>query len=252
MFIRELLLEGGNVFPDVKPFAKEQADQILKTINKVMPKGLPLIKVGSAGQKPISGDMDVMVDEDALLKFFSKEIKNQLEKHTGKKAAPNPAQIARLLLKEYFKSKGFDAAQTGINVHVKVPTSKNPAQVDVMLVKDANNMSKFHQHDYSGKFRGSQKHQLLSSIAKHIKSKKYPYGLMWSAFQGLFSRNEQGQKDQLITRDPDTVAKMLISPKATLKDLGNVESIINALPEKDKDIKLKQFRDEMAKEGITI
>jgi hypothetical protein len=213
---------------------------------------MPLIKVGSAGQKPVSGDMDVMVDEEALLKYFSKQIKDQLSKITGKKAAPNLAQIARALLKEYFKTKGFDTAQTGINVHVKVPTNKDPAQVDIMLVKDASNVSKFHQHDYTGKFRGSHKHQLMSSIAKHMKSKKYPNGLMWSAFQGLFNRDLQGKKDQLITRDPDTVAKMLLNPKATVKDLGNVESILKAIPAAGKDIKIQQFKDEMAKEGITI
>lgn len=252
MFIKEILLEGGNVFPDVKPFAKEQANQILTTINKAMPKGMKLIKVGSAGHKPVSGDMDVMVDEDQLIKFFSKQIKAQLAAHVGKKAPPSEAQIARALLKEYFKSKGFDAAQSGINVHVKVPTSKDPAQVDIMLAKDAANVSQFHQHDYTGKFKGSHKHQLLSSVAKHIKTKQYPYGLMWSAFQGLFSRNEKGVKDQLITRDPDTVAKMLLNPKATVKDLANVESIMRAIPEQGRDIKTQQFRDEMAKEGITV
>lgn len=252
MHINEILLEGGNVFPDVKPFTKEQAAGILSSINKVMPKGMPLIKVGSAGQKPVSGDMDVMVDEDALLKYFSKQIKDQLSNFAGKKAAPKPAQIARALLKEYFKAKGFDAAQTGINVHVKVATDKDPAQVDIMLVKDAANVSKFHQHDYTGKFRGSHKHQLMSSIAKHMKSKKYPNGLMWSAFQGLFNRDEQGKKDQLITRDPDTVAKMLLHPKATVKDLGNVESILKAIPLEGKDIKIQQFKDEMAKEDVAV
>lgn len=254
MFIKEILLEGGNVFPDVKPFTKEQANQILASVNKVMPKGLQLIKVGSAGHKPVSGDMDVMVDEDQLIKFFDKQIQKQYLdlKNAGKKSFPNPAQIARALLKDYFKSKGFDSAQSGINVHVKVPTAKDPAQVDVMLTKDANNISKFHQHDYTGKFKGSHKHMLLSSVAKHMKSKQYPNGLMWSAFQGLFSRNEKGVKDQLITRDADTVAKMLLNPKATAKDLGNVESILRAIPEQGKEEKIKQFKDDMAKEGVQV
>lgn len=253
MLINELLFEGGNVFQGTSSIKKEDVPKIMTTLQASMPKGIKIIKVGSAGHKDLSGDIDAMVDESQVLKFFQPmiaKIRTQLSK--GKKKPSEPIQIARHLLKEYFQHKGFDAAQTGINVHVKVPNGNEFAQVDIMLVEDSSNISIFHQHDYTGQYKGKHKHQLLSSIAKVTKSKNYPFGLMWSAFQGLFSRDASGKKDKLITRNPDTVAKMLLGPGATVKDLGNVEKIIDAIPDKDKELKLKAFKDDMAKEGIRL
>lgn len=250
MRINDILLEGGNVWPDITPFKKEEAGTILASLQKVMPKNLKLIKVGSAGQKEISGDMDVMVDESQVIKMFKPQIEKIMSAQKGKKTQ-NPTQIARALLKEYFEKKGFKSAQTGINVHVRVPVGKTIAQVDIMFVEDAGNVSVFHQHDYNSEFKGKHKHMLLSSIAKETKSKKYPNGLMWSAFQGLFSRNAEGKKDQLVTRDPDIVAKMLLNPKAHRKDLANVESIIAALPDDpNKQDKLQAFRADLTKESV--
>jgi len=250
MFIKEILLEGGNVWPDITPFRKEEADLVLSNLQKVMPKGIKLIKVGSAGHKAVSGDMDVMVDENDIIKYFKTQIdKITKELKTSGKKQLSPTQIARSLLKQYFEKKGFQSAQSGINVHVRVPVGKTIAQVDIMFVEDANNVSVFHQHDYNSEFKGKHKHMLLSSIAKETKSKKYPYGLMWSAFQGLFSRDKAGKKDQLISRNPDIVAKLLLNPKASRKDLANVEAVMRALPNTlDKEEKMKAFKADLAKE----
>jgi hypothetical protein len=38
----------------------------------MMPQGIDLIPVGSAGHKASSGDMDLMVDEEAMLNYSSK------------------------------------------------------------------------------------------------------------------------------------------------------------------------------------
>ena len=77
----------------------------------------------------------------------------------------------------------------------------------------------------------------------------YPYGLMWSAFQGLFSRDKAGKKDQLISRNPDIVAKLLLNTKASRKDLANVEAVMRALPNTlDKEEKMKAFKADLAKE----
>jgi len=249
MRINDILLEGGNVWPDITPFKKEEAETILASLQKVMPKGINLIKVGSAGQKAISGDMDVMVDESQVIKMFKPQIEKVMAAQKGKKVQ-SPTQIARALLREYFEKKGFKSAQTGINVHVRVPVGKTIAQVDIMFVEDAGNVSVFHQHDYNSEFKGKHKHMLLSSIAKETKTEKYPNGLMWSAFQGLYTRNAEGKKDQLITRDPDEVARILLNPKATRKDLGNVELILKALPKVNRDEKLKVFNAELEKEKV--
>ena len=172
MFIKELLLEGGNVFPGTKPIAKSEAAGILTTLQLAMPPGIKLHKVGSAGHKDFSGDMDVMVDEKSIISMFKNEVRREQNAAQNKAKKVSPAQIARSCLKDYFMKRGFAAAQSGVNVHVKVPNGKNFAQVDIMLVDDADNMRVFHQHDYHSEFKGLHKQQLLSSIAKETKTKK--------------------------------------------------------------------------------
>lgn len=221
-----ILLEGGNVFSDVEPFSKDEAKDVLEKAQSMMPNGINLIPVGSAGHKASSGDMDLMVDEQEMLDFFK----------------VNTAKEARQKLKTYFQDRGTDSALTGINVHLKVPNGDKFAQADIMFVKDAASVSKFHQHDYSiedSPYKGLHKHILLSSIAKETRNQKYPFGLMWSGFQGLFARDENGKKSEFITHDSDEVAKILLGANASSSDIGNVERIIDALPGKDKNPKIQ-------------
>jgi hypothetical protein len=216
------LNEGGNVWPDVDPFTKAEAPDILKRAQQVMPPGIELIPVGSAGHKASSGDMDIMVDADQVLKAFG--VKDE--------------KTARAALKTSMIDRGVTAAQTGINVHLKIPNGEKFAQVDIMLVKNAGQVSKFHQHDYSIEktpFKGVHKHILLSSMAKETRTADYPYGMMWSGFQGLFARDAAGKKADLITQDADEVATILLGPGASGADLGSVERILNKLPMGVKD-----------------
>lgn len=217
-----ILNEGGNVWDDVDPFSKAEAPSILQRAQQVMPPGLELIPVGSAGHKASSGDMDIMVDADSVLRAFG--VKDE--------------KTARAALKQSMLDRGVLAAQTGINVHLKIPNGDKFAQVDIMLVKNAGQVSKFHQHDYSIEktpFKGVHKHILLSSMAKETKSAEYPYGLMWSGFQGLFARGPDGKKGDLVTQDIDEVAVILLGPGASGADLGSVEKILNKLPMGVKD-----------------
>lgn len=212
-----ILNEGGNVWDDVDPFSKNEAPGILKRAQQIMPPGIELIPVGSAGHKASSGDMDIMVDADQVLRAFG--VKDE--------------KTARAALKNSMLDRGVDAAQTGINVHLKIPNGDKFAQVDIMLVKNAGQVSKFHQHDYSVEktpFKGVHKHILLSSMAKETRSADYPYGLMWSGFQGLFARTPDGKKGELITQDIDEVATILLGPGASGADLGSVEKVLNRLP----------------------
>lgn len=217
-----ILKEGGNVWPDVDPFSKAEAPTILKRAQQLMPSGIELIPVGSAGHKASSGDMDLMVDSDQVLGAFS--VKDE--------------KSARAALKQSMLDRGVAAAQTGINVHLKIPNNDKFAQVDIMLVKNAGKVSKFHQHDYSVEktpFKGVHKHILLSSMAKETKSSQFPYGLMWSGFQGLFARTPDGKKGDLISQDIDEVAVILLGPGASGQDLGSVERILERLPMGIKD-----------------
>lgn len=212
-----ILTEGGNVWPDVEPFTKEEAPRILQLAQQAMPPGIQLIPVGSAGHKASSGDMDIMVDADSVINHY--KVKSEKE--------------ARAAMKADMLGKGLSSELTGINVHIKIPNQGSFAQVDIMLVKNAGEVSKFHQHDYSVEqtpFKGVHKHILLSSIAKETKTPEFPFGLMWSGFQGLFARDDKGKKGDLITQNADKVAKILLNPNATAADLGNVERILAAIP----------------------
>ena len=92
-----------------------------------------------------------------------------------------------------------------------------------MVVPNATDVSKFHTHaiPQGSKFKGVNKQLAMSWLARQK-------GLKWSAFKGLLKRED----DSMISRDINDIAKILISPTANANDLGSVESIANAMPDK--------------------
>ena len=235
------LNEGGNMFPDSADITKEAAGTVLANLKKALPPELAnqTFATGSAGQKPVSGDMDIMIDNAAVLNW-------------SKQKDPKAAKAA---LKAALEKAGLQTALSGISVHARVPMGKEFAQVDIMLVDDAATVSKLHQHDYSAMgttYKGKHKHFILSSAAKAVKGSKYPNGLMWSAFQGLFTRGPDGKKAEFVTNDPDTIAKMLLNPGATAKDLASPQSIVAAIPKNERAAKLAAAKIDFEKEGIPL
>lgn len=215
------ILEGGNVFDDAVDFDHSNISAILDTVNKHMvDTGSKLIPIGSGatptpGKK--SGDLDVIVDQDALGEYFGEK---------------SPKAIKQKV-KDLFDAAGFDTKMIGINVHVRVPLKQGSAQVDIMLVPNADAISKFHLHDIpkESPYKGKHKQIAMSKLAAGN-------NMMWSGFQGLFARDENGKKAELISRDLDQIAKELIGPQATAKDLGSVESIMAALdPQRAQELK---------------
>lgn len=210
-----ILNEGGNVFANATPFDHKDVPAILKTVNTALQgTGITAIPVGSAATpRPgkTSGDMDVIVDEQAVLDFFQ---------------AKDP-KSARKALNDYIAGKGFSTAQTGINVHVNVPVGNEFHQVDVMVTANAEKIAKFHTHDIpaGSPYKGINKQLMIAILAK---SK----GLMWSAWQGLFNRDATGKKADFITDDLAEIAGRLLGVKDAGK-LGSVESIMSALPEQE-------------------
>lgn len=207
-----ILTEGGNAFPDVEPFDHSEIKAILATVNKTLSKtGARAIPIGS-GATPVkgkqSGDLDVIVDQDLLANHY--DIKD--------------AKTLRKALRADFDAAGLQTAQSGISVHVRVPIGKTAHQVDIMVVPNAENTAKFHTHDIpqDSPYKGLNKHLAISYLAR----KK---NMLWSPFQGVFSRNEKGKKGDFVTDNIDEVAKLLIGPDARAKDLGSLESIMAAI-----------------------
>jgi len=102
---------GGNVFQGTSDFDHADIDNILKTVNDSLDgTGIEAIPVGSAatptpGKK--SGDLDVIVDQDAVMNYFD----------------VRDPKTARKMLNDYISNKGFETAQSGVNVHVRSPTT---------------------------------------------------------------------------------------------------------------------------------
>ena len=226
------LLEGGNVFKDAdgNPLTGRinQSDvpatvQWLETLT-----GLEFPRerwLGSTGRKPTSGDMDMAVDASEI----SKE------------------QLAAKLT-QWAVSHGEDPkawVKKGGEVHLRTPINGNPqngyVQTDFMFFPNLDWGQFYYGGSEDSAYKGMNRNVLMSSIAKQ-------QGLKVGA-NGMFSRTT----NQLVDggMDPDYVAKTLLGKTATRENLKNVESIYAALAkDKDRDARLKDFREYLAKEGL--
>ena len=228
-----ILLEGGNVFPDVTPFDHKHVGAILKVVNDALADtGIRAIPVGSAATPTPgkqSGDMDVIVDEKTVLDFFKAK----------------DAKTARKALNDYIAGKGLQTAQSGINVHVRVPVGEHVHQVDIMVSANAERVAKFHTHSIpaGSPYKGVNKQLIMAILAK---SKGY----MWSAWQGLFSRTPEGKKGEFVTDDLDEIAEILTGKK-TAAVLGSVESILDALPDNEAQALLAKAKEDPNWKEIT-
>jgi hypothetical protein len=233
MLAESVLMEGGNVFPDVTAIKKEYVPGIIKKIQAIMPGGIQIIPpIGSAGFKVESGDMDVFVDAAEIAQHFN--------------AADD--KIAKVALKKYFEAKGYQAALTGRNVHIRMPVPGGTfVQVDVMVIPDAARVAPFHQHGPSGQyndptFKGGQLFIMYSSLAKAA-------GMKFSPFEGKLVDRTTGE---LVADNKDDVAKILLNPTATAANLASVKAIMAALAnDPRKEEKIAQARED-AKKGLIV
>lgn len=220
-----IISEGGNVVPDAKPVTRKNVQTVVNNLQKLMPKGINVYPIGSAGKKDVSSDMDVLIDAAQLMSVFpSKELK-----------------LSRKALEEYFQSKGMFAARSGVSVHVGVPTGEGDdiTQVDIMAVENAADVVPLHTHDYSkdATMKGGTLHGMWADLTNMSSLPEHP-SLMMSPYKGLVDR----QTKELLTSNKDKIAKIIIGPDASAEDMGSVHSLLMALrkyPEKYKAIKDK-------------
>lgn len=223
--------EGGNVFKD--------ADGAIATtrINQTDVKptvqwleqltGLPLMDnmLGSTGQKPTSGDLDLAVDPKTI----------------GKDDL-----VAKLT--KWAESHGFDPKEwirkSGVSVHFKAPITgredQGYIQTDFMFVEKPDFSKFLMRADPASTYKGVTRNVLMNSIAKAA-------GYKLSPNSGLLSRLD----NSFITDQPEQIAKYILNKGATEKDLFSVEAILSALqndPQRDK--KLEDFRGYAEREGL--
>ena len=209
-YVKETIIkEGGNIFQGTADFDQKLIPDMMKQINSVMAKtGVKALPIGS-GASPqagkMSGDLDMIADAGQLIKKFN---------------APD-VKTAKVELEKMFQQAGYETKKTGQIVHVKTTVGDVPQQVDIMVVDNGETASKFHVHDIPGgsPYKGVHKQIMIADLAKDA-------GFKWSPYRGLVSR----ETNELVSNDLDNIAKQLIGPNATAKDLGSVESIVAKMP----------------------
>ena len=223
----KIITEGGNVVPNAQPIKKQDVAGAVQNLQSVMPAGIELMPIGSAGKKEISSDIDTLIDANELMAAFpqAKDLKT-----------------ARQALEAHFKAKGMFAARSGVSVHVGVPipNSTDLVQIDIMAVEKAKDAVPLHTHDYTDpSMKGGTLHAIWADLANMSRIPNHD-SLMMSPYKGLVDRTTK----ELVTANKDEIASIIIGPGATAKDMGNPAAVLNALkkfPEKYKAIKDKYF-----------
>jgi hypothetical protein len=203
---------GGNIF-------KNSTGQSLTTrINKIDVKptvawlenvlNLDLINnlLGSTGKSATSGDLDIAIDESELSKddLIHKLVK--WVKHNNEQP------------REWIK-------KSGTSVHFKTPIlgkiENGCVQTDFMFGNPEWMRWAMKGGQEGSQFKGVHRHILMASVAK-------AQDLKWSFKNGLLDRSS----DEVITTNPEQIAKTLLGNDADASDLDSVETIIRKLKSK--------------------
>ena len=228
-----VITEGGNVFKDGdgNPLTQRINQTDVKTtiawLEQLLP-GLDLQNntLGTTGLKPTSGDLDIAIDAGQLNK-------DQLV-----------AALTRWVIGHGQEAKDW-IKKSGISVHFKTPINGRPTagfvQTDFMFVTNLD-WAKFMLAGSppDSEYKGADRNILMNSIAKSM-------GYKVNQNVGIVDR----ATNELISNDPDKIAKLLLNPRATKQNLASVESMVQAL-EKDpkRDAKLADAREHFAREGV--
>jgi len=225
------LHEGGNIFKDASGRALTQrinqtdVKSTIAWLEQLTGMDLQDATLGSTGRKATSGDLDLAVDA------------NQYTKEQMVAQLTQWAQMNNLKPEEYIR-------KSGISVHFKTPINGRPdsgyVQTDFMFLKDVPFSKFILSAPADSAYKGQDRNVLMNSIAKSM-------GYKLNQTAGLQDR----VTNEIISNDPNQIAKILLNKGATEKDLYSVETIIRAL-DKDpkKDDKLKDAREHFAREGV--
>ena len=230
-----ILKEGGNIFKDAdgKPvtqrIARDDIDPTLDWVEKITGIDHKDMKLGSTGIKSSSGDIDVAVNQAEVNK---EELFQKLVAWAEKNHPDDPARSW--------------VAKSGTNVHFKTPINGNPAngfvQTDLMF-GDPNWMKFALKGMGDGTvYKGAHRMIMLASIAK-------AQGMQWSPTKGLVDRETK----EVITTDPNEIAKRLIGQGANRANLDSVETINKAIKGRpDYEDLVADARSNFEKQGLPM
>ena len=235
------LLEGGNVFKndqgqvvtqriaqaDIMPTVQwlEGITGLDFTTEKDSIDGQPARWLGSTGRKESSGDLDLQIDA------------GQISKEQLIERLRNWAQQQGVDPQHYIK-------KSGISVHFLTAIGGDPrrgfVQTDFMFANKPRWNQFVLRSDPASAYKGALRNIMINSMAKSM-------GYKLNQNDGIANR----ETNDIITDDPDAVAKLLLNPTASAKDLYSVESIMRALKmDPKKDEKIADFRAHLEREGM--
>jgi len=228
-----MITEGGNVFKDAEGQARTQrinlADirptvQWLEAVT-----GLPLQDnmLGSTGQKATSGDLDLAVDSNKVAKD---DLVRQLSDYVSQNGQDPRDWVRKSGTAVHFLTPIAGRANTGF------------VQTDFMFLAKPEFSKFILRQDPNSDYKGATRNVLMNSLAKSM-------GYKLNQIAGIADR----ATNDIITDDPDEIARMLLNPRATRDDLGSVERILAALKnDPRRDAKLADFRDHMQRAGTPL
>jgi hypothetical protein len=228
MRFAQIITEGGNVFKgDTVDVNQADIPPTIHFLSGLVGKDLTDEWLGSTGQKPVSGDIDLAMDAKTYNKDdLVAKLSAWVTAHGG-----DPRKYVR---------------KTGVSVHFLTPIGGNKnngfCQTDFMFLPDPALAKQTMRSDPNSRFKDSHKHILLSSIAKF-------HGFKWSPTIGLISR----VTEKLISKDPNEIAQILLGPGSSLNDIRSVESILKRINNSpDRDAEISDARDTLGRQGISI
>lgn len=201
-------MSKNTIFPDTQPFNHTTAKELKSIVDSYLQiLGIDTVKVGS--NKEILNDLDLQVE----LSQVSQALNVSGDKET------------RIALKEHFDKLGFQTKRNGINVFVRMPLDNSAHQIDLEVINNVDEVSRYHQHAIpeGSPFKGVSKMILIGTLAKDN-------GFMFSAWEGLFIRTADNKKGPMYAINWDDIAMILLGPNASGADLVCVESVLAKLP----------------------
>jgi hypothetical protein len=136
--------------------------------------------------------------------------------------------------------------KSGTAVHLLTPiggrAGQGFVQTDFMFLPKPEFSKWILRSDPQSDYKGATRNILINSMAKSL-------GYKLNQISGIADR----ETNELISDDPDAIAKMLLTPAATREDLASVERILAALKTDPKrEQKLADFRDHMQRAGTPL
>ena len=162
--ITKLLKEGGHAFANVGPILKENIQDTINTLEKLIFEPLHITKdmwtseIGSVGKKDQSGDIDIAMNFDQLKALFNVETDNEVKD----------------ILIDQLNKNGIESRKVSVNVHMAFPISGTQSgkfvQIDLFPSKDLEftKQEKFSPYAKDSKYKGVHRRLAIASLIKSV------------------------------------------------------------------------------------